>query len=286
MRRSVASLRSAGHVVALLAPASSGSVLVGPGPSEADRFLPWDRAEVASLLTEAGPAAGPFRDELCRFDLAVVYSRNAALVRNLGALVPRALAHDPLPPADAGHASEWLAEPLRSLGLGVSASPAPLLPTGEEQARALDGSRDLPAHFLAVHPGSGSAAKNWPAERFAALVERLASGRRWLLIEGPADERAATPLRSLAGGRHARDVPPRILGAILARAGVYVGNDSGVSHLAAAFGAPTVALFGPTDPRVWAPVGDRVRLVRAPDGQMESLDAAEVVEAVTAIRRG
>jgi ADP-heptose:LPS heptosyltransferase len=58
-----------------------------------------------------------------------------------------------------------------------------------------------------------------------------------------------------------------------------VGNDSGISHLAAAWGAPVLALFGPTDPAQWAPVGPRVRVLRAGDGRMESLELEDVVRA-------
>jgi ADP-heptose:LPS heptosyltransferase len=75
---------------------------------------------------------------------------------------------------------------------------------------------------------------------------------------------------------HARDLPARVLGAVLAHAGLYVGNDSGVSHLAAAWGAPVLALFGPTDPAQWAPVGPRVKVLRAKDEKMESLERQDV----------
>jgi ADP-heptose:LPS heptosyltransferase len=69
-----------------------------------------------------------------------------------------------------------------------------------------------------------------------------------------------------------------VLAALLARAGAYVGNDSGVTHLAAASGAPTIALFGPTDPRVWAPLGPRVEVIRG--ATMEGIAAGEVAAAV------
>jgi ADP-heptose:LPS heptosyltransferase len=68
-----------------------------------------------------------------------------------------------------------------------------------------------------------------------------------------------------------------VLGALLSRAGAYLGNDSGISHLAAAWGAPTLSLFGPTDPAVWAPLGPRSRALRSPSGTLEglSVDAVE-----------
>jgi ADP-heptose:LPS heptosyltransferase len=71
----------------------------------------------------------------------------------------------------------------------------------------------------------------------------------------------------------------RVLAALLHHAGLYVGNDSGVTHLAAAWGAPTLALFGPTDPRLWAPVGPFVRCLRGQGGVIDALAVADVVAA-------
>jgi ADP-heptose:LPS heptosyltransferase len=70
-----------------------------------------------------------------------------------------------------------------------------------------------------------------------------------------------------------------VLGAVLERARLYVGNDSGISHLAAAWGAPVLALFGPTDPAQWAPIGPRVRVLRGGDGSVENLELEDVVRA-------
>jgi ADP-heptose:LPS heptosyltransferase len=71
----------------------------------------------------------------------------------------------------------------------------------------------------------------------------------------------------------------------LAGASLYVGNDSGITHLAAAAGAPVVALFGPTDPAVWAPRGPRVRVVATgrPGEPMERIPLDRVFEAATAL---
>ncbi|MCG6922248.1 MAG: glycosyltransferase family 9 protein, partial [Acidobacteria bacterium] len=145
---------------------------------------------------------------------------------------------------------------------------------------AQEAAASLPPGFLAIHPGSGSPAKNWPTDRFVALVHAHAGKRPWLLVVGPADEDAAAPLCVLPGCVPVRDMPIRVLGALLGRAGLYVGNDSGVSHLAAAAGAPTLALFGPTDPAVWAPLGPGVETVRSPNMKMEGLDLAAVSAAL------
>jgi ADP-heptose:LPS heptosyltransferase len=113
--------------------------------------------------------------------------------------------------------------------------------------------------YAAIHPFSGSARKNWPLAKFRALAEKL--------------ERVM-PVKWCAG-----EEDPPLAGAVridnlyelacwLTKARLYIGNDSGITHLAAAVGTPVLALFGPTDPEVWAPRGPHVRVGRwAPVGQ-------------------
>ena len=110
-----------------------------------------------------------------------------------------------------------------------------------------------------LHPGSGGQRKNWALDRFITLAAALeARGRQvhWLL--GPAEEGLSLPTQAAvlnAGSLLA-------LAARLQQAALYIGNDSGISHLAGSVGCPVVAVFGPTDPRVWRPLGPRVRVVR------------------------
>ena len=133
---------------------------------------------------------------------------------------------------------------------------------------------------MAVHPGSGSRAKNWPVERFFEAARRLSGGRPWLLVLGPAEEDVVAP----PGAILAQGWPVRTLGAALARAGLFLGNDSGVAHLAAASGAKTLALFGPTDPAQWAPVGRAVATLRASSGEVSDLGIGEVMDAALSLR--
>jgi ADP-heptose:LPS heptosyltransferase len=278
LRRAVFGLRLSRHRVGLLAPSAAGSALVGPGPGEARELLHWESALTAGLFT--GDVSSPLRDRLAAFDAAVAYTRSADLVHNLGRAVPQVEIHDPAPPPGAEHASRWLARPLASLGVhcGDEEPPALQATTAEgEEAAALRG--DLPERFLAVHPGSGSAAKSWPPDRFVRLLDGLGTDR-FLLIEGPADAEAAAGLRRRSGAVTARGIRPRVLGALLAGAAAFVGNDSGVTHLAAAWGAPTVALFGPTDPAVWSPVGPRVAIVRSLSERMDAIAVDAVLAAV------
>ena len=242
-----------------------------------------DRADAAPLFAGTPPSStlvSALRDH----DWAIAYTRTLALSAGLATFVPRVVTHDPDPPASAEHASRWLARPLQSLGLSAEEAPPSCRPGPNESLPSDELLSRLPERFLAVHPGSGSATKNWPAQRFAALIDALAAGEAWLLVEGPADEASAAPLRGLPRAVLARDRPLRSLGALLGHAGLYVGNDSGVTHLAAAWGAPTLALFGPTDPAVWGPVGERVTTLCSPNRQMDGLDLSEVVARALAFR--
>ncbi|MCC6585404.1 MAG: hypothetical protein IT168_01685 [Bryobacterales bacterium] len=105
--------------------------------------------------------------------------------------------------------------------------------------------RRQPESFVAIHPFSGSAKKNWPLERFVELAGRLGCAQ---FCEGPEE-----------GAHRFSDLG--VLAEWLAGAAAYVGNDSGISHLAAAVGVPVVVLFGPTDPRVWSPRASKVTVL-------------------------
>ncbi|HSD29004.1 MAG TPA: glycosyltransferase family 9 protein, partial [Vicinamibacteria bacterium] len=109
----------------------------------------------------------------------------------------------------------------------------------------------------------------------AEAAQRLSPGRSWLLLLGPAEVDVSPPPGALV----ARGLPLRRLGAVLARAGLFLGNDSGVAHLAAACGTRTLALFGPTDPAQWSPVGRAVRTLRAASGRLDDLEVDDVLAA-------
>ena len=112
--------------------------------------------------------------------------------------------------------------------------------------------------FIAIHPFSGSPRKNWPTENFCELARRL---QQFAPIEWCIE----------------LDGTPRIPGLYdlacwLVNASLYVGNDSGITHLAAAVGTPVVAWFGPTDPAVWAPRGPHVLTVS--NGDLDAMQEA------------
>ena len=175
----------------------------------------------------------------------------------------------PVGPAAGIHAARHLANVVASVPSDPDALPMPTLQCPREdclQARGwLDQEIGHGVHPIAVHPGSGGKWKCWPAQQFAELAARLQVPV--LLVEGPADADAcrefAEALASSVPVARATGVSLSRLAALLAESRGYVGNDSGVSHLAAALGVPTVAVFGPTDPAVWAPLGPKVSVVTA-----------------------
>jgi ADP-heptose:LPS heptosyltransferase len=249
-----------------------------------DEALPFDDLRWADLFSAAGMRSAEARQTLAGARLAVLWLRDSdgLAARNLRALgIPQVVSAPGRPPEGARiHAADYLLGTLAPLlGDEPASMPAamPLLePSAAARAWAEEewtrrGLGDAPV--LLLHPGSGGRAKCWPPERFAELAGRfMANGWRALVIEGPADASAAAALlASLAAPRAellAGLTLPQ-LAALLAHsqrggpAALYVGNDSGVSHLSALLGVPTLALFGPTAPAIWAPRGPRARVVLA-----------------------
>ena len=124
---------------------------------------------------------------------------------------------------------------------------------------------------IAVHPGASGPRKRWPARHFAEVGRSLSrhANCRLLLLEGPLDGETVKEVRAGLAKDSASWETVRIenlsrLAAVLSRCRLYIGNDSGITHLAAALGVRTIALFLDTDPQVWAPRGPRVELLRRP----------------------
>ena len=177
----------------------------------------------------------------------------------------------PLTPPEGIHAARHLANVIASVSSDPDAVPAPTLRCLPELR--LQGRQWLDRQFgrgvcpVAIQPGAGGKRKCWPAHRFVEIATLLDAPL--LLIEGPADADACREVTEhfapSAPVVRAAGLSLPHLAALLVECRGYVGNDSGVSHLAAALGVPTVAVFGPTDPAVWAPLGPEVSVV-APCG--------------------
>jgi len=146
------------------------------------------------------------------------------------------------------------------------------------EARRIAG--DFGAHggsYVLLMPGSGSPAKNWPIESYLNLAHHLAQSAALLIVLGPAE----THLEKTFS--HFATISNPTLGALagLARySSAFVGNDSGVSHLAAAAGGCGVVIFGPTDPARWRPLGAVAVLQRMPLRELHWLEVARAIEAI------
>jgi ADP-heptose:LPS heptosyltransferase len=258
----------------------------------ADVTYPFDLPAWASLWSDAGTPDPLLVEALAGADALVAWLGDAdgTLQRNAATLgVARVILAPGRPPVSGAteHAALYLLQTLARLGVQrVAETPgqlaAHLSPLRTSQAASTAAERRWDALGLAggavvaLHPGSGGARKCWPPANFAALAGALAArGRVPLVIEGPADAETVRELLAAADARLSvlRDVAVEELAALLARCVAYVGNDSGVTHLAALTGCPTLALFGPSDPAVWSPVGRRVRVLRAAEAALAPMSA-------------
>lgn len=181
-----------------------------------------------------------------------------------------------------GHKTMQLAQVLR-----LSEAPLPVVWfSAEDDARA---SSLLPSGrpVVVLAPTANWAPKVWPAERFVTLFHRLADtcvpGAVPAVIAGPGEAEAAMATQVLQALPNAIDLIGRLslpeIAAFLSRASLFVGNDSGLMHLAAASGAPTLGLFGPTNASEYGPAGRRTAALAGPDAAMESISVDAAVDA-------
>ena len=187
----------------------------------------------------------------------------------------------PRPPADfTRHATDYLADQLK---------PVPTVHAAVQQMIKSIATRGISAGRSAlgdvvVHPGSGSPDKCWPLERFAKLIEKLRHKHRTLrVLLGEAELERFKPAEiatlESAGAEVRKPASYLALFNELRTASLFIGHDSGPSHLAGVMGVPTVAVFGPTDPAVWKPLGPHVSVVR---GQpLDKLSVTDVYKTAT-----
>ena len=156
------------------------------------------------------------------------------------------------------HATACFLRPLERLAI-FDADPVPRLP--------LSAPRD-PGKLLAAHPGSGGEKKNWPETKWSELLaEILRTTDRNLLLVGGEAERGRVERLADALPRErvqlANSLPLPELARRLAGCGAFIGHDSGISHLAASVGLPSLLLWGETPEAVWRPLGQRIEILRA-----------------------
>ena len=228
-----------------------------------------------SQLYGSAPLAPDFQSWLDDFDLVVSFwpDPDGSLRRHFSHRGATFIASDAANITTRPAAAHFCAA-LQSLGLATETDYSFRLSFGEATHAETVRRLAVLKNFVAVHPGSGSPRKNWPQSRWTELVNRLQ--RPLLVITGETEQNlSGWPTNKPVV--HAHDWPLPVLGAAMAKSALFIGHDSGISHLAAAAGAHCVLLFGPTDSAVWAPPGARVIKVG------ESVDTISVDEVLAAI---
>jgi ADP-heptose:LPS heptosyltransferase len=243
-----------------------------------------DAREVGELF--ADETSGGARRFFGEFDRVYSFfaSDDARFRARLAAATDGEVSFHPFRPGGEGHVSAGY---LRAIGEGDSLTGPWLKPTPDDLAgasRVLDESKCDGSNLIVIFPGSGSPAKNWPADRFAALASELSRSNpaSVAVILGPA-ETSIEPIFREAEVPVLKDLDLPTVAAIARLASAFVGNDSGVSHLAAAVGASGVVIFGPTDPARWRPMGPggdaRICVLRREP--IHSIGVREVADAIS-----
>jgi ADP-heptose:LPS heptosyltransferase len=171
------------------------------------------------------------------------------------------------------HTAEHLASAMFWLGVPTTGIPRAKL-------IAQPASSAPPASYVAIHPFASRPDKAWPADRFLAAAEalRVQCGLQPVFLAGPADD--AGPFSRFAVLRNAS---LESLKSIISGADLFLGNDSGPAHVAAAFGIPVVALFGPSDPSAWSPWRTESRVLTS-TGPISNITVEDVLSAANALR--
>ncbi len=240
----------------------------------ADSVISVDRADMALLFQEEQDYPASLREFFKPFDLiGVIGLSRRPFVRNLRKISKaRVAVVAPFPPkGEALHMVDHLLSLPRRLGLSVRKDLPRVYLLCEDRDRA---SEILVNHgiqpndaLIAIHPGSGGRGKTWPVERFLELADNLLAAypAQIVFIVGPGDERIKEVLLKTVSSKFPVILDSLALphiGGVLERCCVYVGNDSGITHMAAAIGVPVVTIFGPSDPVRWTPRGRKVILIR------------------------
>ena len=243
----------------------------------------------SELFSAEGIYTPELRKQLQQTELAICWLRDpdGMVEHNLRlAGVKRVIGAPGRPPEGRRiHVVDYLAETVGVQNVGTACNAQCIAPLSVYEN---DGRNALHPNYryIAIHPGSGGAQKCWPAASFVAVIEHLwQRGYPILLLAGPADhERVSGIHRSLSSPPETGmlevliDAPLVVAAEHLQQCSCYLGNDSGITHLAAMLGIPTIALFGPSDPAIWRPVGPDVEVIQ--ERMLEQLPVNMVIESI------
>jgi ADP-heptose:LPS heptosyltransferase len=180
------------------------------------------------------------------------------------------------------HTAEHLASVIFYLGAPRVKIPGAKLVTARDPLRPSAGwqvEAPAPPGCVVIHPVAAARDKTWAAEKFLEVARHLeASGTQVVFIGGAADD-----LSAFRAFRSVQGAPLGAIKSLLAGAPLFIGNDSGPAHMAAAFGVPSVVLFGSSDPAIWGPWRTHAEVLTSREG-IAGIRAAQVIEAVARLR--
>ncbi len=243
----------------------------------ADAIYSIDQSGMATFFVRDGPLHLGLSQFFNQFDLIILFGRDeeGPIALNLRKVCKgQVLQINSFPPWDEKiHLADHLLEQFSQKGIPVFKS-NPRLYLNDSDRRWADDfwkgkgvAPDERSRVILLHPGSGSKKKVWPIERFLSLAQVLQDQfhTKILIILGPAE--GPQVQRAFEGiGDHpflfAKGLTLLQLASVMEGGWFFIGNDSGISHMAAALGIPTLTIFGPTDQRVWSPRGEKTHVVR------------------------
>ena len=252
----------------------------------ADRTRSIEDGRLAAFFAPKAKLDQEWCDYFSSFNVVVsyLYDPDGFFGDNLERAGAQTLLRGPFRPADGAPfvpAALQLAAPLEALALFLDDPEMTLDYRGSDAIETPSRPR------VAIHPGSGSASKNWSFESWASVLAEI---HRKLDIEfvvtsGEAEHETIGHFLALLDERelpytHLSGLTLPQLGAVLNDVDFYLGHDSGVSHLAASAGTKGLLLFGPTNPEIWAPVSPDMKRLVSKDKSLGGIQVQEVLKAL------
>lgn len=230
-----------------------------------DSFKSIEARALAGFFARTGTLDPELCDyfESCDLIISYLYDPDDFFKINVGRATKAQFIQGPHRPAEdeKTHATEVFLRPLEKLAI-FQADPVPRL--------SLPAPAELGSpRWIAAHPGSGSEKKNWPVEQWQTLLQRLLEETSFnvLLVGGEAEgDRLRQLKRDHGRVRLAQNLPLVQTARLMAECQGFIGHDSGITHIAAALGLPSLVLWGPSREEIWKPLSPSARVLKSSSG--------------------
>ncbi|HUU49605.1 MAG TPA: glycosyltransferase family 9 protein [Nitrospinota bacterium] len=254
-----------------------------------DKIVSIEDRDLFSLFVKDANPKDVLLQYLNRFDLIFSFIKEEDFSNNIKKFCKgNVISIPPFPPDEwKGHIIDYLLDSLKKYGI-ESSNKTPELYIGVDTKKMAEdflktqGINPVRDTIFAIHPGSGSKKKNWPLKKFSEVATwmREKYTAKILLILGPAEEGMDGEIFDMIKEINpvlAKNLPLKLLSGLIASCKLYIGNDSGITHISAALGIPTISLFGPTDTDIWGTKGKKVVILK---GDMDSIATEEVKKGI------